>query len=207
MAAPLPYVWRNAECQVRGREQQRRGKRGLRSRKSDENMHLWGSAMARRKASDVEDRTPALLVHSQEQPMHQVRNLLIRLGVDTLRVRDCGQAASALCSKTPPVLVLTATELPDGTWEDVLGSASTACRPVPVIVVSNQDDFRLSLRISEAGAAGYVAPPFSDQEMARVVRSAMLSGYFASPASYVSTESLFSNVEDHLGSGVRASQA
>jgi len=163
--------------------------------------------MARQRTRDVEDRTPALIVYSQEHPMHEVRNLLIRQGVDTLRVRDCGQAASALCFQTPPVLVFTATDLPDGTWEDVLGAASTACRPVPVVVVSNQDDVRLSLRVWEAGAAGYVAPPFSDQEMARVVRSAMLSGFFGSPASYVSTESSSSNAENQLGSRILASQA
>lgn len=182
-----------------------RAKRGLRFQGLVGNMNLWGSAMALERASDVEDRAPALLVYSQEQPMHEVRNLLIRQGVDTLRVRDCGQAAGALCSQAPPVLVFTATELADGTWEDVLGAASTACRPVPVIVVSNQDDSRLSLRVWEAGAAGFVAPPFSDQELARVVRSAMLSGFLASPAIHVSTESFSSNAENHLGSGILAS--
>lgn len=139
--------------------------------------------------------------------MQEVRNLLILQGVDTVRVRDCGQAAGALCSQTPPVLVFTATDLPDGTWEDVLEAASTTCRSVPVIVVSNQDDVRLSLRVWESGAAGYVAPPFSDQEMAGVVRRAMLSGFFASPASCVSTEGFSSNAENQLGSGSLAGQA
>jgi len=139
--------------------------------------------------------------------MHEVRNLLIRQGIDTLRVRDCAQAAGALCSQTPPVLVFTATELADGTWEDVLGAASTACRPVPLIVVSNQDDVRLSLRVWEAGASGYVAPPFSEQEMARVVRSAMLSGFLGTSGSALSTEGVFSNAENQLGSGILAGQA
>lgn len=163
--------------------------------------------MARQRTSDVEDRTPALLVYSQEHPLSEVRNLLIRQGVDTSRVRDCAQAARALCSQTPPVLVFTATDLPDGTWEDVLEAASTACFPVPVIVVSNQDDLRLSVRVWEVGAAGYVAPPFEDQEVARVLRGAMLSGFLASPASFISTESFVPNAENHLGSGVLATQA
>ncbi len=163
--------------------------------------------MVRQSMSGVEERASALLVYSQEHPLREVRNLLFRQGVDSCRVRDCAQAARALCSNTPPVFVVTATDLPDGTWEDVVESASTACCAVPVVVVSNQDDARLSLRVWESGAAGYVAPPFDDQELARVVRAAMLSAFLASPTSCVSTEGFFSNAENHMGSGVLATQA
>jgi FixJ family two-component response regulator len=163
--------------------------------------------MTRQTEASVEDRAPALLVYSQEHPLHEVRNLLLRQGVETSRVRDCAQAAHILCSDTPPVLVFAATDLPDGTWEDIVDSAGTACHPAPVIVVSHQADVRVSNRVWESGAAGFLAPPFSDQELARVVRSAMLSGFLASPLGCDSTEGLFSNAENHVGSGVPASQA
>jgi len=162
--------------------------------------------MIRQRESSVEDRSPALLVYSHEHPLHEVRNLLIRQGVDTSRVRDCAQAAYVLCSQTPPVLVFVATDLPDGTWEDIVDCANTACRPVPVIVVSHQEDIRVSNRVWESGAAGFLAPPFSDQELARAVRGAMLSEFLGS-ANCASTESLFPNAKNHVGSGVLASQA
>jgi len=163
--------------------------------------------MIRQRETSVEERSPALLVYSQEHPLNEVRNLLIRQGVDTSRVRDCAQAAHILCSQTPPVLVFAAMDLPDGTWEDIVDCASTACRPVPVVVVSHQQDIRVSNRVWESGAAGFLAPPFSDQELARVVRSAMLSGFLTSTVGSVSTEGLSPNAENHVGSGVLASQA
>jgi len=163
--------------------------------------------MTRQREASVEDRSPALLVYSQEHPLHEVRNLLIRQGVETTRVRDCAQAAHVLCSPTPPVLVFAATDLPDGTWEDIVDCANTACRPVPVIVISHQADVRVSNRVWESGAAGFLAPPFSDQELARVVRSAMVSEFLASSVNCVSTEGLFPNAKNHVGSGVLASQA
>lgn len=163
--------------------------------------------MARLMTTEVEDRTPALLVYSQEHPLEEIRQMLHAQGVDTSRVRECGQAAALLNSKTPPVLVFTAIDLPDGSWEDILEAASTACFPVPVIVVSNQDEARLSLRAWEQGAAGYLAPPFKDEDLGRAVRSAMLSGFLASTSTRVSMEGLVSNAENHMGSQSVAAHA
>lgn len=164
--------------------------------------------MVRQLRSDlVEERTPALLVYSQEHPLHEVRNLLIRQGIETTRVRDCAQAELAINSRRPPVMVFTATDLSDGTWEDILASSSTACSPVPVVVVSNQDDPRISSKAWEAGVAGLLAPPFSDEELGRVVRSAMLNGFLASTTNCDLTEGSYSNAENHMGSGVLATQA
>jgi DNA-binding response OmpR family regulator len=164
-------------------------------------------AMLRRANTNVEDRTPALLVYSQEHPLQDVKDLLIRQGLDTVRVHNCGQAVRLLCSNTPPVLVFTAVDLPDGSWEDILESATAARCPVPVIVVANQDDVRFSLRVWENGAAGWVAPPFSEHELARVVRQAMLSGFLASSTAGISTEGFYLNAENHMGARGLPTQA
>ena len=108
--------------------------------------------------------------------MHEVRNLLIRQGVDTLRVRDCGQAASALCFQTPPVLVFTATDLPDGTWEDVLKLSANVRAPVKVVVVSRVVDVSLYLDVLEGGGFDFVVPPFYPTEVAHIVRCATQGG-------------------------------
>ena len=155
----------------------------------------------------MEDRAPALLVYSHEHSLDALNDLLTRQGVETSRVRDCAQAALSLCSQTPPILVFTAADLPDGSWEDILEAAQRANSVVPVIVVSKQEDVSLSLKAWESGCADCVAPPFTDRELARVVRLAMLSGFLATwpwaPAG-CSRESLFSNAENHLGSGALA---
>jgi DNA-binding NtrC family response regulator len=163
--------------------------------------------MLRHKRCDMEDRTPALLVYGHEGSLDAMKDLLNRQGVETSRVLDCTQAARVLRSKTPPVLVFTATNLQDGSWEDVVESASAACRPVPVIVVSKQEDVPLSLRVWEFGGTDCVAPPFSDHEVARVVCRAMINGFLATcswPPADPFTESSGSNAENYVGSGVLA---
>jgi DNA-binding response OmpR family regulator len=163
-------------------------------------MNLQGSC-------EVEDRSPALLVYSQDHPLYELKNLLRSQGVDTSRACDCAEAARALRSQTPPILVFTATKLCDGSWEDILASASIARSPVPVVVVSRQEDVPLSLRVWESGGADCIAAPFSERELAQVVRGAMLSGFLATcawPRTDSLTEKVDSNVENHVGPGVIA---
>jgi DNA-binding response OmpR family regulator len=156
---------------------------------------------------DVEERSAALLVYGQDHPLRELADLLTGQGVETSRARDCAQAARALRSQTPPVLVFTATNLADGSWEDILRTASTACCPVPIVVVSRQEDVSLSLRVWESGGANCIAPPFRESEIAGVVRGAMLDGFLAEcswPPTQSSSERMDSNAENHLGSGVLA---
>jgi DNA-binding response OmpR family regulator len=166
--------------------------------------------MTRQSRSVVEERAPALLVYGQGHSLDEVKDFLDRQGVETSRARDCAEADGAFRSQTPPILAFTATDLPDGSWEDILDSADRACSGVPVVVVSNHEDVALYLRVLEAGGADCVAPPFSDREVARVLRAAMLTGFLATcarPASNSSREGLISDAQNHMRSGILPAQA
>ena len=73
----------------------------------------------------------------------------------------------------PAPLVFTDTQLPDGTWADVLALAQKAKLPVNVIVVARVVDTRFYVEVIETGAFDFLAPPFNATDLAYVVRSAM----------------------------------
>ena len=73
----------------------------------------------------------------------------------------------------PAPLVFTDTQLPDGTWADILALAEKAKLPVNVIVVARVVDTRFYVEAIETGAFDFLAPPFNATDLAYVVRSAM----------------------------------
>ena len=73
----------------------------------------------------------------------------------------------------PAPLVFTDTQLPDGTWADILALAQKAKLPVNVIVVARVVDTRFYVEVIETGAFDFLAPPFNATDLAYVVRSAM----------------------------------
>jgi DNA-binding NtrC family response regulator len=78
-----------------------------------------------------------------------------------------------LGGQNPAPLVFTDTELPDGTWVDILAEAGRAAQPVNVIVVARVVDTRLYLDTIETGAFDLIAPPFVATDLQHVVRSAL----------------------------------
>ena len=103
----------------------------------------------------MEDKICALLVHdgrgdhlsSFRQNLDQV------VGV----AKTCGEAAHYLQKPNPPHLVFTDTAMPDGTWQDVLKLAAKAPKPVNVIVVARDANFKLYLEARERGAFDLIA--------------------------------------------------
>jgi len=79
------------------------------------------------------------------------------LGGVTGTVKTCGEAAHYLQKANPPHLVFTDTAMPDGTWHDVLKLAAKAPRPVNVIVVARDANFRLYIEAREQGAFDLIA--------------------------------------------------
>jgi len=116
----------------------------------------------------------ALLVYDQEYPLRDLRMLLDRLGIESLRARNCAEARLVLASPTPPRLAFTDTDLPDGTWAETVNFAARIRRPVPVVVVSRALDRSLCLDSLETGAAEFIVPPFRDADVAYVVEGALL---------------------------------
>ena len=76
-----------------------------------------------------------------------------------------------LSGANPPHLIFTDTA-PEGLWADVLALASQAPQLVNVIAVSRWVDTRLYIKVIEAGAFDFLAPPFSSTDLAHIVRSA-----------------------------------
>ena len=77
-----------------------------------------------------------------------------------------------LTGPKPPELVFTDTQLPDGTWSDVVRLAEGARAPVNVIVVSRLVDIPLYVRAIEQGAFDFITPPFESADLAYVIRCA-----------------------------------
>jgi len=118
------------------------------------------------------EQIKALVVHHNSEVLATLKSALERQGMSVTQVDSRAQAKRFLGGRNPVPLVFTDTELPDGTWTDILNVASTAAQPVNVIVVARLVDTRFYVQAIEAGAFDFLAPPFNPTDLAYVVRSA-----------------------------------
>jgi DNA-binding NtrC family response regulator len=114
----------------------------------------------------------ALLVHDRPDPWGALRVALGELGVETRVARTCGEALAHLWGCEGPQVVLTAAQLSDGTWSDVVGLARRAESPINVIVVAAQVDVRFYLEALDGGAYDFLAPPFEPSVLEYVLGGA-----------------------------------
>jgi DNA-binding NtrC family response regulator len=115
----------------------------------------------------------ALLVHGRPEPMGFIRRSLEDQLIETQCVRTCHEARQILWGNRPPHLVLADPRLADGTWQDLIVSASEAPAPSNVIVVSAVVDIELYLEVIQRGAFDFIVPPMPLPDLAYVVRSAV----------------------------------
>lgn len=115
----------------------------------------------------------ALLVHQNSETLAILRGALERQGMRIIHAQSRAEAKRMLGGLNPAPLVFTDTQLPDGTWADVLALAQKAKLPVNVIVVARVVDTRFYVDVIETGAFDFLAPPFNATDLAYVVRSAM----------------------------------
>jgi DNA-binding NtrC family response regulator len=118
----------------------------------------------------------ALLVGNQETCFQALQAILEKLEIDTRRTRSCVETLPLLAGADPPHLVFTDTQLPDGTWADLLRLSAKARGLVKVIVVSRVVDIALYLDVLDAGGFDFVVPPFYPAEVAHIVRCATQGG-------------------------------
>jgi DNA-binding NtrC family response regulator len=130
--------------------------------------------VARAGKQAVMDNVWMLLVNGPASSLESLDQNLRRKGIQTRRALSCAQARAALQHPDLPGLILTDTSLTDGAWTDILSVARQAARPVPVIVVSRRVDVPLYLETIDHGAADLIVPPLSADELAYLVRSAIL---------------------------------
>ncbi len=116
----------------------------------------------------------ALLVHDHPEPFESLKQTLKDLSIETYSVATCKEA-EGLISQCKPHIIFTESSLPDGWWSRILNIADSANVPLNVIVVASHPDTRLYLSVMEHGAFDFVVPPFENEPLKFVVRSAALN--------------------------------
>jgi DNA-binding NtrC family response regulator len=119
------------------------------------------------------EKIKAVMIYDQREPSEALDRVLKRLGLEVRRLRTCHEASGIFKQPDVAELVFTDTNLPDGTWEDVVRRAQQCKAFLPVIVVSRVVDIDLYLKALERGAFDFVAPPFLSYDLANVTGSAM----------------------------------
>ena len=119
------------------------------------------------------ERVQALVVHHNSETLATLEGALERQGMHILHAQSRAQAKHILSGLAPAPLVFTETQLPDGTWTDILAVAGKAAQPVNVIVVGRVVDTRFYVEAIQAGAFDFLVPPFAATDLAYVVRSAL----------------------------------
>ena len=118
----------------------------------------------------MSDRT-ILYVEDNEYNRKIVRQLLSRTSYRLKEAVD-GEAGVAAALEAPPDLILMDVQLPKMSGLDATRVLRSDARPrhIPIIVITS---FALSgdrERATEAGAAGYLAKPYSPRELLALVR-------------------------------------
>ena len=109
-------------------------------------------------------------------PDHESRrvlaSLLPRCGIEPIFASTVSETRALLC-REPIALALCGTRLADGSFRDVLREARTARESVPVIVASPVHDAHLYLEAMNLGAFDFVAAPYRQHEVERIIRCAL----------------------------------
>jgi DNA-binding NtrC family response regulator len=119
------------------------------------------------------EKIKALLVHHNSETLAILKGALERQGMHIIEAQSRAQAKRMLGGLNPAPLVFTDTQMPDGTWADILAVADKAAEPVNVIVVARVVDTRFYVEAIETGAFDFLAPPFNATDLAYVVRTAL----------------------------------
>ena len=119
------------------------------------------------------DDIRALLLHSYDVPGTALKRALEDQFIATELAQSFTEATGRISCLNPPHLVLTETDLPDGTWCDVVDLAARASRPVSVIVVSPVADIPLYIDVMERKAFDFITHSFTTPELSHILRCAV----------------------------------
>jgi len=121
----------------------------------------------------MDEKVKAVLVHHNSETLTALKGVLERLGMHTVQAESRAHAKRLLGGLNPHPLVFTDTQLPDGTWADIVALAAKAAKPVNAIVVARVVNTRFYVEAIETGAFDFIAPPFNATDLAYVVRTAV----------------------------------
>lgn len=119
------------------------------------------------------EQITALVIHRRDEAFRSLVDVLGRLSIEVVHVRNCKEAVRFLREVKPVDMMFTGIDLPDGSWEDMLVLAAQSKNYLPVIVVSQMVDVELYLDALGSGAFDFITPPFVTSDLAHVVRSAV----------------------------------
>lgn len=119
------------------------------------------------------DDIRALLLHSYDVPGTALKRALEDQFIATEIAQSFTEATKRIAGPNPPHIVLTETDLPDGTWCDVVDLAARATRPVSVIVVSPVADIPLYIDVMERKAFDFITHAFTTPELSHILRCAV----------------------------------
>ncbi|TAM80920.1 MAG: response regulator [Acidobacteria bacterium] len=120
----------------------------------------------------MKDKGFALMVHDRADPFQALKPVLRCLGVDTFSVSNCVDAVHLL-EQTHPHLLFTDTQLPDGTWIDLVNLADGTAVPACVILVGQSKDPELFQSALNNGAFDFISPPFDPDTISQILSRAM----------------------------------
>ena len=113
----------------------------------------------------------ALVASGGSGHLQELKTALKKQAVEVYSSDSC-EEVERLLDQTHPELVFTSKLLSDGTWRDVVHMAEGVPVPTNIIVVSEDNDIRFYVSAMDYGAFDFICPPFQDDAIAHVVRSA-----------------------------------
>ena len=90
---------------------------------------------------------------------------------------DFRDAQQKLSGRISYDLLVADVELPDGTWQDLLQLLLESKRPCEMILCSRSGDDRLWAEALQCGAYDLLVEPYEQQEVHRIIESALASHY------------------------------
>ncbi len=120
-------------------------------------------------------RRRVLVVEDEADLAETCQRLLRRLGYE-ITCAGSSREGIALIEHEAPGLVISDLRLPDGSGIDVVTAARRTPRPVPVIVVTGFPSTASRRAALDAGAAAYLAKPFSASALTSLVQDVFGAG-------------------------------
>jgi DNA-binding response OmpR family regulator len=128
-------------------------------------------APARKQVSQTELlKFRILSISTAPEDHHQLSKILKECRWQVSKAGTCKEAVSRLYRKRMPV-VICSSDLPDGTWRDVLHQINALADPPFLIVTSRLADDYLWAEVLNLGGYNVLAKPFRESEVKHVVSS------------------------------------
>jgi PleD family two-component response regulator len=117
-----------------------------------------------------------LSISSAPEDHNTLRDILNDSPWQIVRSRTCKEAIARLCRQHIPVVICDS-DLPDGTWRDVLNRINTLTHRPVLIVTSRLADDYLWAEVLNLGGYNVLAKPFRESEVKHVVASLRMQGH------------------------------